>query len=68
MIGRIMEGARCWIEEIGRLDSIGLKNAPDLQFMANAILERVPTLKPRYVLTLILVMKLEKKKVFYNLS
>lgn len=42
-----MEGARTWIDEIGRLDSIGLKNAPDLQFMAHAILERVPELKPR---------------------
>ena len=49
MIGRIMEGARAWIEEIGRLDSIGLNNAPDLQFMAHAILERVPALKPRQV-------------------
>ena len=52
MIGRIMEGARSWIEEIGRLDSIGLQNAPDVQFMAHAILERVPALKPWYVLTL----------------
>ena len=46
MIGRIMEGARAWIEEIGRLDSIGLETAPDLEFMAHAILERVPALKP----------------------
>ncbi len=52
MLGRIMEGAKAWIEEIGRLDSIGLQKAPDLQFMAHAILERVPALKPRYVLTL----------------
>ena len=47
MIGRVMEGARAWIEEIGRLDSISLENVPDLEFMAHAILERVPALKPR---------------------
>ena len=68
MIGRVMEGARAWIEEIGRLDSIGLKSAPDLQFMAHAILERVPALKPRYALTLTSYMKLRKKRDVYNLA
>ena len=47
MLGRIMEVARAWIEEIGQLDSVGLNNAPDLQFMAHAILDRLPALKQR---------------------
>ena len=42
-----MEGAKAWIEEIGRLDSIGLNKAPDLEFMAHAILDKVPVLKRR---------------------
>ena len=47
MLGGIMEGAKAWIEEIGRLDSIGLNKAPDLEFMAHAILDKVPVLKRR---------------------
>ncbi len=34
------------------INVLGKEGAPDLQFMAHAILERVPALKPRYVLTL----------------
>ncbi len=45
MIARVMLGARAWIEELGRLDSIGSKTAPDLQFMANKILEQLPELQ-----------------------
>jgi hypothetical protein len=41
-----MEGAKSWIEEIGRLDSIGFKEAPPLQFMAEAILSELPELRP----------------------
>ena len=46
MIGRVMQGARAWIAKVGQLDDIGFKAAPDLQFMAKAILELVPELKP----------------------
>ena len=46
MLGRVMEGAKAWIEEIGGLDSIGLKVAPPLQFMAEAILAELPELRP----------------------
>jgi hypothetical protein len=45
MIGRVMNGAKAWIEEIGRLDDIGSQNAPDLQFMAKAILVELPELR-----------------------
>ena len=46
MIGRVMEGAKSWIEEIGRLDDIGFKKEPPLQFMAEAILAELPELRP----------------------
>ncbi len=46
MIGQVMEGAKSWIEEIGRLDNIGFKKAPPLQFLAEAILAKLPELRP----------------------
>jgi hypothetical protein len=53
MIGRVMTGARSWISEIGTLDSLGLKPAPDLEFMAKAILLEVndPALAAGYGLS-----------------
>ena len=46
MIGQVMEGAKSWIEEIGRLDNIGFKKPPPLQFLAEAILAKLPELRP----------------------
>jgi hypothetical protein len=45
MIARVMEGAKAWIEEISRLGSIGINAAPDVQYMANKILELLPELQ-----------------------
>ena len=48
MIGRVMSGAKVWIEELRRLDVItelGAPEAPDLQFMAKAILTELPELQ-----------------------
>ena len=45
MIGRVMNGAKAWIEELRRLDNIGFQKAPDLQFMAEAILTELPELQ-----------------------
>ena len=45
MIGRVMNGAKAWIEELRRLDNIGFQKAPDLQLMAKAILTELPELQ-----------------------
>jgi hypothetical protein len=51
MVGRVMQGARAWIEEIGRLNSLGMSTVPDLQFMAKGILRLIgdPALRAGYV-------------------
>ena len=41
MIGRVMQGARAWIEEIGRLSDLGMSTVTDLQFMAKGILQLI---------------------------
>ena len=41
MLGRVMAGAKAWIDQLSLLDDIGLASAPDLQFMATAILAQL---------------------------
>lgn len=46
MIHQIMLGARAWIIELSHLGNIGSKSPPDVQYMANKILELLPALRP----------------------
>ena len=45
MLGRVMAGAKAWIDEVALLDDIGLAQAPHLEFMAKKILAELPELQ-----------------------